>query len=43
LPQLAVALDIPVMALNEPLGIGGPLFLAAALRVTLRQELRYLR
>jgi len=42
-PQLAVALDVPVTSLHVPLGIGGPLFLAAALRVTPRQALRYLR
>lgn len=42
-PQLAVALDVPVAALAVPLGIGGPLFLAAALRVSPRQALRYLR
>jgi hypothetical protein len=41
--QLAVALDVPVACLHVPLGIGGPLFLAAAFGVTLRQALRHLR
>lgn len=41
--QLAVALDVPVAGLDVPLGIGGPLFLAAAMRVSPRQALRYLR
>jgi hypothetical protein len=41
--QLAVALDVPVARLGVPLGVGGPLFTAAALRVTPRQALRYLR
>jgi hypothetical protein len=41
--QLAVALDVPASALGVPLGVGGPLFLAAALRVTPRQALRYLK
>ena len=40
--QLAVALDVPAAALNVPLGIGGPLFLAAALGVSPRQALRHL-
>ena len=42
-PQLAVALDVSVASLEVPLGVGGPLFMAAALRVTPRQALRYLR
>lgn len=42
-PQLAVVLDVPVAALDVPIGIGGPLFLAAALRLTPRQAVRYLR
>jgi hypothetical protein len=42
-PQLAVALDVPRAGLDVPLGVGGPLFLAAALRLTPRQALRYLR
>jgi hypothetical protein len=41
--QLAVALDVPAAGLDVPLGIGGPLFLAAALRLTPRQALRHLR
>ncbi len=41
--QLAVALDVPASALEVPVGVGGPLFLAAALRVTPRQALRYLK
>jgi len=41
--QLGVALDVPRKLLNVPLGIGGPLFMAAALRVTPGQALRYLR
>jgi hypothetical protein len=41
--QLAVGLDVAVANLSVPLGIGGPLFTAAKLRVTLRQALRYLQ
>jgi hypothetical protein len=41
--QLAVALDVPVSSMDVPLGVGGPLFTAAKLRVTLRQAVRYLR
>jgi hypothetical protein len=41
--QLAVALDVPMDNLNVPLGVGGPLFLAAKLRVTPREALRHLR
>ena len=40
--QLAVALDVPVAGLHVPLGVGGPLFTAAAMRVTPQQALRYL-
>jgi hypothetical protein len=40
--QLAVALDVPVADLRVPLGVGGPLFTAAAMRVTPQQALRYL-
>jgi hypothetical protein len=40
--QLAVALDVPLAALDVPMGVGGPLFLAAALRVTPQEALRYL-
>ncbi len=43
LPQLAVALDVPVAGLHDRLGVGGPLFMAAAMRVTPRQAIRYLR
>src|SRR5260370_40090411 len=42
-PQLAVALDVPVVALDVPRAVGGPLFLAAAMHLTPRQALRYLR
>lgn len=41
--QLAVALDVPRSALEVPLGIGGPLLTAAAMRVTPRQALKYLQ
>jgi hypothetical protein len=41
--QLAVALDVSVASLNVPLGVGGPLFLAAKLRITPREALRHLR
>jgi hypothetical protein len=41
--QLAVVLDVPRKNLNVPLGIGGPLLMAAALRLSPRQALRYLR
>jgi hypothetical protein len=41
--QLAVALDVPRGFLNVPLGIGGPLLMAAAMRVQPRQAVRYLR
>jgi hypothetical protein len=43
LRQLAVATDVPLSSLRLPLRVGGPLFLAAALRVTPQQALRYLR
>jgi len=43
LPQLAVAADVPLAALRLPVRIGGPLLLAAALKVTPSQALRYLR
>ena len=42
-PQLAVALDVPKAFLDVPLGIGGPLLMAAALRVPPRQAVRYLQ
>jgi hypothetical protein len=41
--QLAVALDVPLAGLNVPLGIGGPLLVAAARRVTPEKALRHLR
>jgi hypothetical protein len=40
--QLAVALDVPVAGLNVPFGVGGPLYLAAAMQVTPWETLRYL-
>lgn len=42
-PQLAVALDVPLTHLGVPLGVGGPLFLAAKLHVSPREALRHLR
>jgi hypothetical protein len=42
-PQLAVALDVPRNFLDVALGIGGPLLMAAAMRVQPRQAVRYLR
>jgi hypothetical protein len=41
--QLAVVLDVSVANLQVPLGVGGPLLTAAAMRVTPQQALRYLR
>lgn len=41
--QMAVALDVTRSELEVPLGIGGPLLMAAAMRVTPREALRYLR
>jgi hypothetical protein len=41
--QLAVALDVPRKCLDVPLGIGGPLLTAAALKMSPKQALRYLR
>lgn len=41
--QLAVALDVPRKFLELPLGIGGPLLMAAAMRVTPKQAIRYLK
>ena len=41
--QLAVALDVPRSMLDVPLGIGGPLLTAAAMRVTPKQALKYLQ
>lgn len=42
-PQLAVALDTPTRDLNVPVGIGGPLLMAAAMSVTPKQALRFLK
>ena len=41
--QLAVVMDVPRNTLEVPIGIGGPLFLAAALRISPQQAVRYLR
>ena len=41
--QLAVALDVPRAHLDVPLGIGGPLMMAAALRLPPTKAIRYLR
>lgn len=41
--QLAVVMDVPRAQLDLPVGIGGPLFLAAALRITPQEAVRYLR
>ena len=41
--QLAVALDVPRRDLEVPLGIGGPLLMAAAMSVTPKQAMRYLK
>ena len=41
--QLAVALDVPRAHLDVPLGIGGPLLVAAALHVSPRIATRYLQ
>ncbi len=41
--QMAVALDVPRNMLDVPFGIGGPLLVAAALRVSPRVATRYLK
>lgn len=41
--QLAVALDVPRSELHVPVGIGGPLLMAAALRVSPKQAIKFLR
>ena len=41
--QMAVALDVPRKLLNVPFGIGGPLLVAAALRVSPRVATRFLK
>ena len=43
LRQLAVAADVPLSHLQIPVRIGGPLLLAAALRVTPSEAIRYLK
>ena len=43
LRQLAVAADVPLAQLQVPVRIGGPLLLAAALRVTPNEAMRYLK
>ena len=40
--QLAVAMDVPAASIPVPLTIGGPLFVAAARRLSPRQALHYL-
>jgi hypothetical protein len=41
--QLAVVLDVTPSDLDIPLGIGGPLLTAAAMKLSPKQALRYLR
>lgn len=41
--QLAVAFDVPRSALEVPFGIGGPLLIAAALKISPKLATRYLR
>jgi hypothetical protein len=41
--QLAIALDVPRKLLDVPFGIGGPLLVAAALRVSPRVATRFLK
>lgn len=41
--QLAVALDVPRAMLEVPFGIGGPLLIAAALKISPKSAARYLR
>lgn len=41
--QLAVVMDVPRNQLHIPVGVGGPLFLAAALKITPKEAVRYLR
>jgi hypothetical protein len=41
--QMAVALDVPRSMLDVPFGIGGPLLIAAALRISPKSAARYLR
>jgi hypothetical protein len=41
--QMAVALDVPRKMLDVPFGIGGPLLIAAALRISPKLAVRYLQ
>jgi hypothetical protein len=41
--QMAVALDVPRAQLDVPFGIGGPLLIAAALRISPKSAARYLK
>jgi hypothetical protein len=41
--QLAVALDVPRAQLDVPFGVGGPLLIAAALHISPKRALKYLR
>ena len=41
--QLAVALDVPKAMLDVPFGIGGPLLIAAALRISPKRAARLLK
>ena len=41
--QLAVALDVPRTLLDVPFGIGGPLLIAAALRISPKSAARFLK
>ena len=41
--QMAIALDVTLDAMDVPMAVGGPLFVAAALRVTPREAVRYLQ
>ena len=43
LRQLAIAADVPLTRLRIPVRIGGPLLLAAALKVTPAEAMRYLK
>ena len=43
LRQLAIAADVPLAQIQVPVRIGGPLLLAAALRVTPSEAMRYLK
>jgi hypothetical protein len=43
LRQLAIATDVPLLRMRIPVRIGGPLLLAAALKVTPAEAMRYLK